>query len=227
MNFATLNKKWFHEVNISVTIPSPTRDAHARTHARTDARTHSCTHARMHAAYDTTTRRIGRTCIYIHLRTHIDRRPHVHSLILACSTLSLFRAQGHSSAYITGATHARTQPYVHTRTRGCKRAAHSRVKNEGSERGIGRTARREGERKRALRADRKRKRGGTQKERERGATRARERARGHSARTHAHRARTHTTGLPKKLHGRGAATGKPNRARIKCFGQSRSQSLYD
>ena len=30
MNFATLNKKWFHEVNISVTIPSPTQGAHAR-----------------------------------------------------------------------------------------------------------------------------------------------------------------------------------------------------
>lgn len=35
MNFATLNKKWFHEVNISVTIPSPTRDAHAQTYERT------------------------------------------------------------------------------------------------------------------------------------------------------------------------------------------------
>lgn len=46
------------------------------------------------------------------------------------------------------------------------------------------------------------------------------------ARIHA-RACTHTTRPPKKLHGRGAATGKPNRARIKCFGQSRSQSLYD
>lgn len=45
MNFATLNKKWFHEVNISVTIPSPTRDAHARTHARTD----TCTYGRMYA----------------------------------------------------------------------------------------------------------------------------------------------------------------------------------
>ena len=78
------------------------------------------------------------------------------------------------------------------------------VTSEESERGTGRTRRQERERK--SRRDTHRERAG--------------------ARIHA-RACTHTTRPPKKLHGRGAATGKPNRARIKCFGQSRSQSLYD
>lgn len=35
MNFATLNKKWFHEVNILVTIPSPIASAQLIAHAFT------------------------------------------------------------------------------------------------------------------------------------------------------------------------------------------------
>lgn len=205
MNFATLNKKWFHEVNISVTIPSPTRDAHAQTHART------------HASHDTTSR-IGRTCIYVYLRayvrvirTHINGRIYTRSFShvrsLSPSNPLSFSCAGPLFGVHHGG-HARTREGPHTRT--CKRAAHARVKNEGSERGIGRTARREGARKRAPRADREREKEkegrrdrGRKSDRERGTyTRARACARGHSARTHARRARTHTTGLPKKLQDR-------------------------
>jgi len=171
MNFATLNKKWFHEVNISVTIPSPTQDARARTHART------------HALHDTTrrrTRRIGQTCIYVYLgayvraiRTHIDGRIYTRSFSHACSfspsnPLSFSRAGPLFGVHHGG--HACTREGSHTRV--CKRAAHARVKNERSERGIGRTARREGERKRALCADRE---GRTEKKREREKERQRKR----------------------------------------------------
>lgn len=114
MNFATLNKKWFHEVNISVTIPSPTRDAHAQTHARIARR------ARHQS-------QIGRTCIYVYsrayvraIRTHINGRiytrsfSHVRSLARSFPrALSLFRAQGRSSVYITGATHAHVRARTH------------------------------------------------------------------------------------------------------------------
>lgn len=60
MNFATLNKKWFHEVNISVTIPSPTRDAHAQTYERTHRL----------VRHDATSR-IGRTRIYVYIHTYV------------------------------------------------------------------------------------------------------------------------------------------------------------
>lgn len=160
MNFATLNKKWFHEVNISVTIPSPTRDAHAQTHARTHART---------ARHDD---KPNRTCTYVRtyvhlgayvraIRTHINGRVHTRSFSHARSlALSLANPLSFSRAGpLFGVHHG-----GHARTPACKRAAHARVKNEGSERGIGRTARREGVRKRALRADRKRERvGGTER----------------------------------------------------------------
>lgn len=162
MNFATLNKKWFHEVNISVTIPSPTRDAHAQTHART--------HARI-ARHDDEP---DRTDVYIRIltcirtrNTHAYKRPYIHSLILTRSlALSPSNPLSFSCAGplfgVHHGGHARTREGPHTRT--CKRAAHARIKNEGSERGIGRTARREGVRKRAPRADREREReGGTER----------------------------------------------------------------
>lgn len=111
MNFATLNKKWFHEVNISVTIPSPTRDAHAQTYERTHRRVvrhdddepdRTNAYIRMHTYLGAYVRAI---------RTHVNGRVYTRSFSHARSlprTLSLFRAQGRSSAYITGATHACT-----------------------------------------------------------------------------------------------------------------------
>lgn len=123
MNFATLNKKWFHEVNISVTIPSPTRDAHAqrRTHARTARRQRR------------RRRRIGRTCIYVYVRyacirtrdTHAYKTAAytlAHSLTLARSLsrnpLSFSRAGAALRAYITGATHAHVRARTHASASG-------------------------------------------------------------------------------------------------------------
>lgn len=91
------------------------------------------------------------------IRTHIDGRIYTRSFSHARSfspsnPLSFSRAGPLFGVHHGG--HARTREGPHTRA--CKRAAHARVKNEGSERGIGRAARREGERKRAPRADRER-----------------------------------------------------------------------
>lgn len=131
MNFATLNKKWFHEVNISVTIPSPTRGAHARIARRqrragSDGRVYTFTDA-------------SRT---LRIRAHILAlaRPRArwrsHSLPLALLLFFAYRA----ALRRTSRGYARTREDSHTRVH--KRAA--RVKNEGSERGTGRT---EGRRK--------------------------------------------------------------------------------
>lgn len=74
MNFATLNKKWFHEVNISVTIPSPTRDAHAQTHART--------HRHDTTRHDEPDRTDVCICIYIYLRAYVRAiRTHINGRI--------------------------------------------------------------------------------------------------------------------------------------------------
>lgn len=83
MNFATLNKKWFHEVNISVTIPSPTRDAHAQTHARTHVRTRR--HDTTRYDDDDDDDEPDRTDVCIRILTcirtrdtHAYKRPHIH-----------------------------------------------------------------------------------------------------------------------------------------------------
>lgn len=91
MNFATLNKKWFHEVNISVTIPSPTRGAHARTHSRTYVHNAYNTQRRLRRDDDdddtTTTPAAGR--VYIHTRA----RAHT------CLRASRTRVRTHTGAY--------------------------------------------------------------------------------------------------------------------------------
>lgn len=142
MNFATLNKKWFHEVNISVTIPSPTRDAHAQTHARTHVRTYATTRHDT-TTTTTTTSRIGRTCVYVYLRayvpairTHINGRIYTSSFSHArslspSSPLSFSRAGPLFGVHHGGHARTREGPHSDTHTRACKRAAHARVKKRG------------------------------------------------------------------------------------------------
>lgn len=70
MNFATLNKKWFHEVNISVTIPSPTQ-SRARTQPPTTTTATATT-----ATATTTTSGIGRTTSTTTTTTTTTKRIH-------------------------------------------------------------------------------------------------------------------------------------------------------
>lgn len=123
MNFATLNKKWFHEVNISVTIPSPTRDAHAQTHARTHR--HDTTR---HDEPDRTD-----VCyVYIYILTcirtrdtHAYKRPHilVHSLILARSPALPLESSLFFARRAALRRTSRGPPHEHVRTRTHARAS--------------------------------------------------------------------------------------------------------
>lgn len=150
MNFATLNKKWFHEVNISVTIPSPTRGAHARTdvqrhddnddhdhlttiRAGSDVRAYTFTRAYIRIIYN---------CIII--LAHSRRFVRSFALSLTPSLLFFLHTLPHNSAYTRD--HARTREEGPL-TRVCISGRHTLVFKNGGERERDRKNGMEGRRK--------------------------------------------------------------------------------